>query len=114
MRRAPALAAAVAVVGIAAVLLVAALQRSSLAFTLGVVRAGPVSVLKTGDRVCQQPIDVPPNGAFSRVGLSVGTFFRAGSPLDVQVEDLDRDRVVATGRLPGGYPDIARRPVDRV
>ena len=113
MRRPAIVVALVAAFGVLALVLVAVTQRTSLAFTLGVVRAAPVSVLTEGDRVCQRPIDVPSDAAFDRIGLSVGTFFRAGSPLAVDVEDLDR-RVVARGRLAGGYPDIGRRPVEQV
>lgn len=90
-----------------------ALRTTPLAFTLGVAVAGPVATLDDGDQTCQRPIDVPDHAAFDRVALSVGTFHRAGSPLSLTVEDLD-GRVVSTGALPGGYPDIAQQQVHHV
>ncbi len=100
----------VAVVGVA---VIAVAQRTSLAFTIGVIRGAPAVTLEQGQRACQRPIDVPGGGAFDRVGLSVGTFQRAGSPLALSVLD-ERGRVLARGRLAGGYPDIASVPVHQV
>jgi hypothetical protein len=103
-------AMAVLVVG---VVLIAVLTRTSLAFTLGVIRAAPAVTLDAGQQACQRPIDVPAGGAFDRVGLSVGTFQRAGSPLAIDVQDLG-GRALARGTLAGGYPDIASAPVHQV
>jgi hypothetical protein len=93
--------------------LMAVRHRTSLAFTLGVVRAAPAVVLGHGQRACQRPIDVPAGGAFDDVGVSVGTFQRAGSPLALTVQDQG-GRVVGRGTLAGGYPDIASIPVHHV
>jgi hypothetical protein len=100
-------------VGVVALALIAVSQSTPLAFTLGVVRARPVVALAHRQSACQRPIDVPGGGAFDRVGLSVGTFQRAGSPLALSVLD-ERGRVLARGRLAGGYPDIASVPVHQV
>jgi hypothetical protein len=113
MRSARIVVLAAALVAVVAVAAVAVAHRTSLAFTLGVIRAAPAVELMHGQRACQRPIDVPAGGDFDRVGLSVGTYQRAGSPLEVTVLD-DRGRVTARGRLPGGYPDIASVPVHRV
>jgi hypothetical protein len=101
------------VAGVAALTLLAVSERTSLAFTLGVVRSKPVVALGHGQRVCQRPIDVPADAAFDRVALSVGTFRRPGSPLAISVLD-ERGGVVGRGRLPGGYPDIDRAPVHHI
>jgi hypothetical protein len=93
--------------------LIAVLHRTSLAFTLGVIRAAPAVVLAPGQQACQRPIDVPGGGAFDRVGLSVGTFQRAGSPLTLTVQHAG-GRVLGRGTLAGGYPDIASVPVHHV
>jgi hypothetical protein len=92
---------------------IAVAHKTSLGFTLGVIRAAPAVSLEHGERACQRPIDVPAGGDFDRVGLSVGTYQRAGSALAVTVQD-GRGRVVGRGRLPGGYPDIASAPVHHV
>lgn len=103
-------AMAALVVGLA---LIAVLTHTSLAFTLGVIRAAPAVTLAHGQQACQRPIDVPAGGAFDRVGLSVGTFQRAGSPLAMTVQDMG-GRVLGRGTLAGGYPDIASVPVHHV
>src|SRR4051794_7482793 len=97
-----------------ALAVVAVAQRTSLAFTLGVARAAAVARLAPGEQACQQPIDVPSGGAFDRVALGVGTSGRPGSPLRLTVREAGGGHVVATGTLAGGYPDIARQPVERV
>jgi hypothetical protein len=106
-------ALAVIAVGVAALLLTAALRDTSLAFTLGVTGSAGVAPLKSRDEVCQRPIDVPVEGEFDTVVARVGTFFRAGSPLAVTVED-ERGTVLARGRVAGGYPDIGRLPEHRI
>jgi hypothetical protein len=104
---------AAVVVGVAALSLLAVSHRTALAFTLGVVRAAPVVTLGHDQSACQRPIDVPAGGEFDRVAVSVGTFQRTGSPLELTVQD-DRGRVVGRGGLAGGYPDIAQAPVHHV
>jgi hypothetical protein len=113
MRSARLVVIAAAAAGVALLALLAVTHRTSLAFTLGVVRAAPVVTLGHDQSVCQRPIDVPDGGRFDRVALSVGTFQRAGAPLELTVSD-ERGRPVARGALPGGYPDIAQAPVHRV
>ena len=113
MRSARFVVLAAVVAGVVALALIAVSQSTPLAFTLGVVRAQPVVALSHGQSACQRPIDVPAGGAFDRVVLSVGTFHRPGSPLQVSVRD-ERGRVVGRGLLPGGYPDIGRAPVHHV
>jgi hypothetical protein len=102
-----------AVAGVVALVLVAALQRDSLAFTLGVPRATLVANVGPGREVCQRPIDVPAGGGFDRVALGVGTYGRSGAPLRLTVRSA-AGRTLATGALPGGYPDAVRRPVERI
>jgi hypothetical protein len=99
---------AAAVVGLA---VVALSQRTSLAFTLGVARAAAVARLGPGEQACQQPVDVPAGAAFDRVALGVGTYGRPGPPLAVTVRAASGGGVLASGALPGGYPDRARADV---
>jgi hypothetical protein len=113
MRSARIVVLGAAVLAVVAVAAVALLTHTSQAFTLGVVRAAPAVTLEPGQQACQRPIDVPGGGSFDRVGLSVGTFQRAGSPLAITVADLG-GRALARGTLAGGYPDIAGVPVHRV
>jgi hypothetical protein len=97
-----------------ALAVVALAQRASLAFTLGVARAAAVARLGPGEQACQRPVDVPTGAAFDRVALGVGTYGRPGPPLRVTVRAASGGRVLASGALAGGYPDVARRPVARV
>jgi hypothetical protein len=99
--------------GVLALALGALLGRTSLAFTLGVQPGGPVIPVAPGQTACQAPIDVPSDAAFDQVAVPVGTYFKPGSPLVVTVADAG-NRVVARGRLAGGYPDIAQRPLERI
>lgn len=113
MRSARIVVVGAAVAGVLLLALLAVGHKTSLAFTLGVVRAAPVVTLTSGQTVCQQPIDVPGGGRFDRVALSVGTFQSTGAPLAITVRDAG-GRVVSTGTLAGGYPDIAQAPVHHV
>src|SRR4051794_39342526 len=110
MRRACVAVIGTVVASVVVLALLAGTKRTSLAFTPGVLRAFPAVVLRAGDEVCQRPIDVPAGGAFDHVTLGVGTFFRPGSPLRVQIRD-PMGRVFARGAVPGGYPDIGQEPV---
>jgi hypothetical protein len=114
MRSARLVVLGVTVAGVLALGLVAVLQRTSLAFTLGVARAAAVARLAPGEQACQRPIDVPSGAAFDRVALGVGTYGRPGSPLRLTVRAASGGRALATGALAGGYPDVARRPVQRI
>ena len=109
MRSARLIVLGAAVAGVVVLAVLAVSQRTSLAFTLGVIRSSPVVPLDHGQRVCQRPIDVPADTAFDRVALSVGTFRRAGSPLEVSVAD-ERGRVVGRGRFPAATATSAASP----
>jgi hypothetical protein len=88
----------------------ALLHRTSLAFTLGVAPGLVAAELPPGQTVCQMPIDV--RASFDSLTLVLGTYGRSGSPLEVTA--LGRHgEVLGRGRLPGGYPYIARRPLER-
>ena len=113
MRRARAVVLGMVVAGIVGMALVALVQRSSLAFTLGVAPAVPALPLRAGEQACQRPIEVPEEGSFDRVSLAVGTYHRTGSPLRVAVRSPG-GRTLATGRLAGGYPDIGAAPTHAV
>jgi hypothetical protein len=114
MRSARAVIPGVIVAGVLGLVLVALVQRTSLAFTIGVPRAAAVARLAPGEQACQRPIDVPSRAGFDRVALGVGTYGAAGSPLRLTVRTASAGRTLATGTLAGGYPDVARRPVERV
>src|SRR3954471_3763684 len=114
MRSARAVVLGVTVAGVLGLVLVAVMHRTSLAFTIGVGRAAAVARLAPGEQACQRPIDVPSRAAFDRVALGVGTYGAAGAPLRLTVRAASGARTLATGALAGGYPDIARRPVERV
>jgi hypothetical protein len=103
----------VVVVGVLGLALTAVLRETPRAFTLGVPASAPVAPLSPRQTVCQRPIDVAAGAAFDAVDARVGTYGRAGSRLLVTVRDMS-GRVIARGRVGGGYPDIARQPVHRV
>lgn len=109
MRRPAAIVLGAVVVGVIGLVLAATLRSTPLAFTLGVPPAGAVAPLNHGDIACQAPIDVPEGSAFDRVTTQVGTYGASGSPLGVSVESLG-GRILASGRIPGGYPDVAQQP----
>lgn len=109
MRRPAAIAAALCGAAVLAVLAVAALQRNSLAFTLGVYPGLVAVVLDPGQSACQTPVVVPDRSAFDGVEVQLGTFGRPGPAMAVDVRDAATQRVVARGTLPAGYPDVARQ-----
>src|SRR3954468_939462 len=113
MRRAGTVVLAIVATGVVGMALVALLQRTTLAFTLGVAPALPAIALRAGDQACQRPIEVPEDGSFDRVSLQVGTYHRAGSPLGVAVRSPD-GRTLSAGRLPGGYPHVPAAPTEAV
>jgi hypothetical protein len=98
--------------GVLALAVGAMLDRTTLAFTLGVQPGGPVVPLAPGQTACQEPIDVPANAAFDQVTVPVGTYFKPGSALAATV--LGGGRTLARGRLAGGYPDVGQRPLERI
>lgn len=110
MRRATVVVLAAFVAGLVGLVLAATLHHTSRAFTLGVPSSAPVAAVSPGQTLCQRPIDVAAGAAFREITALIGTYHKAGSPLSVTVRDTG-GRVVASGRIPGGYPDIARQPV---
>ena len=109
-RRALIAVCALAVAGLIAASLV---HRTARAFTLGVQPGFAAVVLQPGQTGCQQPIDVPAHAAFDRVTVPVGTFFQKGSPLALTVRSAS-GATLARGRLAGGYPDVGKRPLERI
>ena len=94
--------------GVALLVIVSATQKDTLAFTLGVPSNAAVAPLKARQTVCQAPIAVPDDAAaFDRVAVHLGTYRRPGPPITLTVRTTD-GRVVANGRLAGGYADNAR------
>jgi hypothetical protein len=106
MRSPRAVIAGVVVAAVVSIAAVAFLHRTALAFTPGVAPAAPVVRLAAGERVCQQPLDVPDGGRFDRVAVVVG----GGSPLTLDVRAAG-GRAVASGRIPGGYGARVERTV---
>jgi hypothetical protein len=106
--RAVVVAIAIAGAGLAAVAL---LQRTSLAFTPGVVPAAPVVALGPGRQACQRPLDVPGGGGFDSVSLVLGGIRGPGSPATVAVRAAD-GRPLAGGRVAGGYGARSEQRVD--
>jgi hypothetical protein len=112
MRRRGAAAAFAAAFAVALLVAVgvAATRESRLVYSIGVGPGGPVADLTPrGAEICQGPLSPPPE-TFDRVVISVGTYFRSGQPLDALVRSTRDGRVIARGRLPGGYPDVGRAP----
>jgi hypothetical protein len=101
MRSAVAALLAVVLCGLLALILVGALERRELAFTLGVTYQEPAARQAPGDELCQGPIHTPES--FQAVRLKVGSLRRPGQPLRVEVRGLDGR--AAVGRVPGGYAD---------
>lgn len=102
-----------AMVGIAVVVLgaFALLDRRDEAFTLGVTPGGVAAELRSGDRACQERINVSED--FTAVEFQVGTFRREGAPIEVTIRERNaRGRRLAGGSLRGGYPDVSRQRVD--
>jgi hypothetical protein len=95
----------VGVLGLAGLAATAASDDRELAFTIGVVPTIPAATLDPGDTVCQSPISV--SESFTRVGLRTGAPRGLGQPLALSVRAADGDRVLAEGRIVGGFPDRA-------
>jgi hypothetical protein len=112
MRDRPYLAlVAVVAAGLAVLIGVALADRSDEAFTLGVRPAGVAAQLRPGDSACQEGIEVPED--FSSVELQVGTYHRAGVPLEVTVRERTASGPrLRSGSLDGGYPDVSRQRVE--
>ncbi len=110
MRRAAVVAfAATVITGVVALGLVATQDQRALAFTLGVVPGQVAVELKSGETVCQGPINA--SSDFTRVRTQIGTYRRSGEPLEFTVGSRRSGRQLAEGRLPGGYADGAQPSV---
>ena len=109
MRRPAVLAGVVALLGVLVVLGAAATRETERAFTLGVAPQTPFVEIRVGEEMCQTPVEVPPGGAFDRVRVALGTFAaKGGGPqVDVEVRRSSDYEVLARGRIPAGYGDIA-------
>jgi hypothetical protein len=93
---------AVLAVGLAALLAVGLTQRSSLVYSLGVAPALRATQIAPGFPACQGPVRVPGGDAFDRVGFMVDPL-TGSPPVRVEVREADGRRVLASGRLDGGY-----------
>jgi hypothetical protein len=102
-RRALVAFAAVFAIGLAGLLLTAAVERKSDAFTLGVLPAAGIARLGPDHELCQRPIDVIES--FERVTVQLGTFGRPGQPFALEVRDAGSDRPIVGARVDGGYAD---------
>lgn len=119
MRRATLAFSVAMAIGLVAIAIFGLTRSSSLVYSLGVNPALAAVELTKGDRACQAPIRIPDGNAFDRVGVRVGTFFKPGPALRVEVIDDRSGSRLATGRLPAGYPDVGEAgeqlvPVGRV
>jgi hypothetical protein len=98
--------AIVAVIGIAIVVIVAATDDRSVAFTLGVNPGLVAAEVAPGRVVCQTPVSVA--DTFGAVQFQVGTYHRSGPELEVFVRRQGSPRPTAAGRLAAGYPDVSK------
>jgi hypothetical protein len=114
MRRAVAVLLGTIAAGVVGLLIVTLVDRTPLAFTLGVTRGLVAAEVPPGEVACQGTIVVPQDGEFDRVRFSLGTYFKPGPPVEVQVLDAASGRVLARGALRGGYPDIGQAPTHAV
>jgi hypothetical protein len=96
MRKRLATLAAVATLGVLAVLVAAVLDDRETAFTVGLPPVRIAAELQPGERICRTDIDVP--AEFSRVRLFAASFGRPGPALGVTAGR-------ARGTVEKGYPD---------
>lgn len=96
---------ALAALGAAAAVLVAALDRREQAFTLNVRPTHAVAEIHPGGEACQWGIEA--GAEFDEVEPLLGTHLRPGPPLAVTVRELGSGRPLARGRLPAGARDNA-------
>jgi hypothetical protein len=94
--------AAVMLAGLAGLILTAARDEEDLAFTLGVNASQVAAVLKPGQEACQRPIY--PSADAAAVRFQVGTFRRAGPPLEVRSVPV-QGGAAKSSAVPGGYAD---------
>jgi hypothetical protein len=109
--RSAAVAFAIALLVAAAGLLALGLTRGSdVVYAVSALPQNPLVKVAPGSRACQSPVRVPDGDAFDRVSLTLGTYFKSGPPLRVEVRDDDSGERLGAGELAGGYPDIAHAP----
>jgi hypothetical protein len=89
--------------GIAVLIALALVSDRSQAFTLGVRADGLVAKLRSGQEVCQRPIEVVES--FDRVRIQLGTSGRPGSPYLVEVRPTGTGQPLARTMVSGGYAD---------
>jgi len=99
---------AVLAAGLVALLVLGLTRGSTLVYANGATPAMPAVPIEPGQTACQGPISVPDGDAFDRVTVTLGTYFQPGSEMRVEVRD--GTRVLASGTLPAGYPDVAQAP----
>lgn len=111
MRSAPIVAfIAVTVVGLGAIAFAASRDQRDLAFPLGVVPGMVAAELPPDAEACQRP--VPVGADFTGIRMQVGTYGRRGGPLAVVVSRIAGGRMLARGRLGGGYRDQSQPTVE--
>ena len=93
--------------GVLALVVLAGARETQLAFTIGVTPAGPQRAIEPGQTGCQGTIDVPEGGAFDAVEVALGTYGRPGPALAATIREQPGGAVLESGRLAGGYPDVA-------
>jgi hypothetical protein len=93
---------AVLAVGLVALVAVGLPQRSSLVYSLGVAPALRATQIAPGFPACQGPVRVPNGDTFDRVGFMVDPL-TGSPPVRVEVRERSGGRVLASGRLDGGY-----------
>ncbi len=91
-------------VGLAGLVALALTQKSDLVYSLGVNPSLRAAQLFDGSRACQGPVRPPRGEAFDRVSFVVTPVEDSKQPLRVEVRDAGSHRVLASGRLAGGYP----------
>jgi hypothetical protein len=97
-------------IGVAGLLALGLGRGSDLVYSIGAVPASPIGPIQPGQSACQGPVQLPEGASFDRVAMVLGTYFRPGPEVRVEILDARTRRRVATGELPGGYPDIAQAP----
>lgn len=97
--------------GVLALLIVGGARETRMAFTAGVSSAGAQAAIAPGQTGCQGPLDVPEGGSFDAVEVVLATGAVPGAPARVTVRDAQTGRVLARGRLAGGYLGTAQRRV---
>jgi hypothetical protein len=102
-------AAVVVAASVIALLALATTRRSDLAFTNGVTSTLVTAKIKPGSQACQGPIDVAAH--FEVIQVMIGTYYRPGPALEATVRDARSGKVLARGRLRGGYPNDSLQSV---